>query len=59
MTDPSKNLPPHLQALLDAHQKSIEQPPRRDRDREWAERLDRCRQFDQSRMPPWKDPRGG
>jgi hypothetical protein len=23
-----------------------------------AEKLDRCRQFDQSKMPEWKDPRG-
>jgi hypothetical protein len=23
-----------------------------------AEKLDRCRQFDQSRMPAWRDPRG-
>ena len=22
-----------------------------------AERLDRCRQFDQSKMPAWRDPR--
>jgi hypothetical protein len=22
-----------------------------------AEKLDRCRQFDQSKMPPWRDPR--
>jgi hypothetical protein len=58
MSDPNKNLPPHIQALLDAHLKSVEQPPRRDRDRDWAERLDRCRQFDQSKMPAWKDPRG-
>jgi hypothetical protein len=32
--------------------------PRRDMQREWAERLDRCRQHDQSKMPPWRDPRG-
>jgi hypothetical protein len=57
MSDPARPLPPHIQALLDAHLKSVEQPPRRDRDREWAERLDRARQYDQSKMPPWSDPR--
>lgn len=31
--------------------------PRRDMQREWAEKLDRCRQFDQTKMPAWKDPR--
>jgi hypothetical protein len=59
MSDPARPLPPHIQALLDAHLKSVEQPPRRDRDREWAEALDRCRKFDQSKMQAWKDPRAG
>ena len=58
MSDPAHPLPPHIQALLDAHLRGTEPPPRRDRDREWAERLDRCHRVDQSRMPPWRDPRG-
>jgi hypothetical protein len=60
MSDPVRPLPPHLQALLDAHLKSVERPPapRRDMQRDWAERLDRSRAFDQTKMPPWKDPRG-
>jgi hypothetical protein len=54
--------PPEVQAaarVVDGWLKSIEQPPapRRDIQREFAERLDRCRQVDQSKMPPWKDPR--
>lgn len=33
--------------------------PRRDMMRQWAERLDRAHQVDQSRMPEWRDPRKG
>jgi hypothetical protein len=59
MSDPI--LPPHVQAaerVIAEYRKSLEQPAaRRDLQREWAERLDRCRQVDQSRMPPWRDPR--
>ena len=53
----TSNLPSEVQALLGANLKSVGQPavPRRDMQREWAEKLDRCRQFDQSRMPPWLD----
>jgi hypothetical protein len=52
------SLPPHVQALHDANLKSAGQSPvRRDMQREWAEKLDYCRQFDQSKMPPWRDPR--
>jgi hypothetical protein len=56
--------PPHVQAaarVVDEYLKSVTQPPapRRDMQREWAERLDRCRQFDQTKMPAWRDPRGG
>jgi hypothetical protein len=58
MSDPAR-LPPPAQALLDANLKNVGQSPvRRDLQREWAERLDYCRQFDQSKMPAWKDPRG-
>jgi hypothetical protein len=59
MNDPARPLPPHIQALIDAHLKSVEQPPapRRDIHQEFADRLNRCRQYDQSKMPPWKDPR--
>jgi len=54
----NKNLPSPAQALLDANLKNVGQSPvRRDMQREWAERLDYCRRFDQSKMPPWKDPR--
>jgi hypothetical protein len=58
MSDPGRPLPPHIQALLDAHLKS-EQPsaPRRDLQADFAERLNYCRQFDQTKMPAWKDPR--
>jgi hypothetical protein len=56
MNDPNKNLPPQAQALLDANLKSVEQPPR-DLHAVFAERLNYCRQFDQSKMPAWRDPR--
>jgi hypothetical protein len=59
MSDPSKNLPPVAQALLDSNLKNIAPgPPRRDLQREWAQKLDYCRQFDQTKMPAWRDPRG-
>ena len=59
MSDPSKNLPPVAQALLDSNLKNIApEPPRRDLQREWAQKLDYCRQFDQTKMPAWRDPRG-
>jgi hypothetical protein len=61
MSDPSRMPLPHEQAaarVVDNYPKRVAQPPvRRDMQREWAERLDRARQYDQSRMPPWKDPR--
>jgi hypothetical protein len=62
MSDPGRIAPPRVQAAareVDAWLKSVEQPPapRRDMQRDWAERLDRCRQYDQSRMPAWQDPR--
>jgi hypothetical protein len=55
--------PPHVQQaarVVDGWLKSVEQPPapRRDMQEIWAERLNRARQFDQSRMPNWRDPRG-
>jgi hypothetical protein len=63
MADPSRLPLPHEQAaarVVEDYLKRIEQPPpRRDLHREFAERLDRCRQYDQSKMPPWRDPRGG
>ena len=59
MSDPNKNLPPETQALLDGNLKNIApEPPRRDLQREWAQKLDYCRQFDQTKMPAWRDPRG-
>jgi hypothetical protein len=33
--------------------------PRRDLQAHFAERLNYCRQFDQSKMPNWRDPRAG
>jgi hypothetical protein len=64
MSNPSRIPPPHVQAaarVVDGWLKSVEQPPapRRDLQRSWAEKLDWCRQFDQSpgKMPKWKDPR--
>jgi hypothetical protein len=58
MTDQNKNLPPPVQALLDGNLKNISPPaPKRDLQREWAEKLDRARQYDQSKMPAWRDPR--
>ena len=57
------NPPPEVQAAarvvqdwLDAQQRARlgQDAPRRLTD---AEKLDRCRQFDQSKMPAWKDPR--
>ena len=58
MSDQNKNLPPPVQTLLDSNVKSVGQSPvRRDMQRDWAERLDYCRQFDQSKMPAWRDPR--
>jgi hypothetical protein len=60
MSDQNKNLPPPVQSLLDGNLKNIAPgPPRRDLQREWAQKFDYCRQFDQTKMPPWKDPRGG
>ena len=55
--------PPHVQQaaqIVDQWLKSVEPrpAPRRDMQRDWAERLDRCRQYDQSKMPEWQDPRG-
>jgi hypothetical protein len=59
MSDQNKNLPPpQAQVLLDANLKSVGQPaPPRDLQAVFAERLNYCRQFDQSKMPAWKDPR--
>jgi hypothetical protein len=61
MSDPVRNLPPHVQAVPDANLKNVRQPqaPRRDMQREWAARLDRAHSVDQSKMPDWKDPRTG
>jgi hypothetical protein len=46
-----------VQGWLDQQQRArlSQDAPRRLTD---AEKLDRCRQFDQSKMPAWKDPRG-
>jgi hypothetical protein len=62
VSDPVRIPPPHVQAaarVVDGWLKSVEQPPapRHDMQADFAARLDRCRQFDQSKMPAWKDPR--
>jgi hypothetical protein len=45
-----------VQGWLDQQQRArlSQDAPRRLTD---AEKLDRCRQFDQSKMPAWRDPR--
>ena len=59
----TSNPPPEVQRAaqivqnwLDAQQRArlAQDTPRRLTD---AEKLDRCRQFDQSKMPDWRDPR--
>jgi hypothetical protein len=41
-------------------QQNAKPKPREEIDRMTpAQRLDYCRRFDQSTMPPWRDPRGG
>jgi hypothetical protein len=44
-----------VQSWLDSEQQKQQQPAARPLSN--AEKLDRCRQFDQSRMPAWRDPR--
>jgi hypothetical protein len=60
MSDPSRIPPPSVQAaakIVDSWLQSVQRPPapRRDMQRNWAERLERCRQYDQSKMPEWRD----
>ena len=57
------NPPPDVAAAARVVQSWLEQqkgdttpPARKMTD---AERLDHCRKFDQTKMPDWKDPRGG
>jgi hypothetical protein len=62
MSDPVRIPPPHVQTaerVIADYRNSLEHPsaPRRDIQREWAIALDRARQHDQSKMPPWRDPR--
>jgi hypothetical protein len=62
MSDLSRMPFPHEQAAADVvrgYLKRVEQPatPRRDMQADWAERLNYCRQFDQTKMPAWRDPR--
>jgi hypothetical protein len=65
MSDPTRIPPPAVQQaarIVDQWLKSVEQPPapRRDLQREWAEKLDRARQYGQrpGAFPDWQDPRG-
>jgi hypothetical protein len=58
MSDQNKNLPSPVRGLLDANLKNIAAPPPCDLHAVFAERINYCRQFDQTKMPPWKDPRG-
>jgi hypothetical protein len=46
-----------VQAWLDQQKAPAGQPAARPMTA--AEKLDRCRQFDQTKMPPWQDPRKG
>jgi hypothetical protein len=59
---PSRPLPHELAAaeVVKGYLKRVEQPPapRRDMQADWAARLNRARQFDQTKMPAWRDPRG-
>ena len=53
MTDPMSVAPPHVQAAARTVQTWLDEQnkmpaPRSDRQADWAERLNRCRQFDQS-----------
>jgi hypothetical protein len=62
MTDPWLMPLPHEQAAADVvrnYLKRTERPPapRQDLHADFAARLNYCRQFDQSKMPGWKDPR--
>jgi hypothetical protein len=62
MNDLTHIMPPHVQEaerIAAAWRKSVEQPlaPRRDLQAEWATKLARAHEIDQSKMPPWKDPR--
>jgi hypothetical protein len=62
MSDPARMPLPHEAAaaeVVKGYLKRVEQlpAPRRDLHAHFAERLNYCRQFDQSKMPPWKDPR--
>jgi hypothetical protein len=45
-----------VRAYLDAED-AAKAAPRRDIQAHFAERLNYCRQFDQTKMPAWKDPR--
>jgi hypothetical protein len=57
MTDPARPVPPPVQTLLDNPLRRVEQSPPRDLHAVFADRINYCRQFDQSKMPPWRDPR--
>ena len=62
MSDPSRMPLPHEQAaarVVEGYLKRVERPPapRRDLQEVFAERINYCRQFDQSKMPAWRDPR--
>jgi hypothetical protein len=47
-----------VQAWLD-QQSATPKPPEEIARMSFAERIDYCRRFPQSSLPPWRDPRGG
>jgi hypothetical protein len=61
-----KNVPPDVQAAAKVVDEwlrgnggtGVAVVPQSPRQMSPAEKLDHCRQFDQSKMPAWKDPRG-
>jgi hypothetical protein len=60
----TEKLPPPVQAILNSPLRGALQQPARLSDEQIkrltpAQRLDYARLWDQSRMPAWKDPRGG
>jgi hypothetical protein len=65
MSNPARMPPPEVQRAasvvrnyLDAEDAAKASPaPHRDLQAHFAERLNYCRQFDQTKMPAWKDPR--
>jgi hypothetical protein len=64
MSNPARMPPPYVQrSAADVQEWLDQQNPTRKSPQEiarmtWAQRLDYARLWDQSTMPPWRDPRG-